>query len=212
MPGSEGMDYMMISATDPEARRTSPLAFWRYGHDYLRVARTLCRQHRIPCTDAQVAYHAAAQGVEFALKAFLRARGVSPEDLFAIGHSLAKALARSEARGMTPIPEPWRAAVAEIAPCHQDGQFVFLVTPDGAFPDVDPLVAAGIFVLDAIAPDVATHFVVHLGGEATPTVEMFVRRLRADLTATFEIAADNDSDGGPLRRTGTGPGGGQLYA
>ncbi len=206
---------MMMSMDDHEARRTSPLAFWRYGHDYLRVARTLCRQHRIPCADAQVAYHAAAQGVEFALKAFLRARGVETHELRAgIGHSLAKALARSEAQGMPPIPEPWRAAVAEIAPFHQEGRFVYLVTPEDAFPDVDPLVAAGIFVLDAIAPDVATHFVVHLGGEATPTVEMFVRRLRADLAATFELAAaGNDADAGvpaPWRRSR--PGAGRLYA
>lgn len=205
----------MISRDDHEARRTSPLAFWRYAHDYLRVARTLCRQHRIPCAEAQVAYHAAAQGVEFALKAFLRARGVSHDELNArIGHSLAKALARSEAQGMPPVPKPWRAAVAEIAPCHQDGQFVYLAAPKGAFPDVDPVVAAGIFILDAIAPDVATHFVVHLGGEATPTVEMFVRRLRADLAATFELpAAGNDADaGGPPPRRGSRPAAGRLYA
>lgn len=206
---------MMISATDNELRRTSPLAFWRYGHDYLRAARTLCRQHRIPCAEAQVAYHAAAQGVEFALKAFLRARGVAAEELrTGIGHSLAKALARCEDQGIPAIPPPWRAAIAEIAPFHQDAQFVHLVTPEGAFPDVDPLVAAGIFVLDAIAPDVATHFVVHLGGESTPTVETFVRRLRADLTATFEIgAAGNDPDGGEQRsRRGAPPGAGRLYA
>jgi len=206
---------MMISAKDQEARRTSPLAFWRYGHDYLRAARTLCHQHRIPCTESQVAYHAAAQGVEFALKAFLRARGVPAHELRTeVGHSLSKALARSEAQGMPPIPEPWRGAVAEIALCHRDDQFVFLAAPDGTFPDVDPLVAAGIFVLDAIAPDVATHFVVHLGGEATPTVEMFVRRLRADLTATFEIApAGNDPDAGPPPwQRGSPPGAGRLYA
>ncbi len=205
---------MMISRDDHEARRTSPLAFWRYGHDYLRVARTLCRQHRIPCSEAQVAYHAAAQGVEFALKAFLRARGAETAELRSMGHSLAKALARSEAQGMPPIPEPWRAAVAEIAPCHQEGEFVYLVTPEGAFPDVDPLVAAGIFVLDAIAPDVATHFVVHLGGEATPTVEMFVRRLRADLTATFELATPgNDADARePAFRRRAPPGASRLYA
>lgn len=206
---------MMIFETEQEARRTSPLAFWRYGHDYLRAARALCHQHRIPCAEAQVSYHAAAQGVEFALKAFLRARGAAADALRTeVGHSIPKALARSEAWGMPPIPEPWRAAVAEIAPCHQDGQFVFLTAPDGAFPDVDPLVAAGIFVLDAIAPDVATHFVVHLGGEATPTVETFVRRLRADLTATFEIApAGNDPDMEPTqRRRGPPPTSGRLYA
>jgi hypothetical protein len=206
---------MMNSVNEQEARRTSPLAFWRYGHDYLRAARTLCRQHRIPCAEAQVSYHAAAQGVEFALKAFLRARGAAADALRTeVGHSLSKALGRSEALGMPPIPEPWRAAVAEIAPCHQDGQFVFLTAPDGAFPDVDPLVAAGIFVLDAIAPDVATHFVVHLGGDATPTVETFVQRLRADLTATFEIApAGNDPDmDAPQRRHGSPPTAGRLYA
>ena len=207
---------MMISTTDHEARRTSPLAFWRYGHDYLRAARTLCHQHRIPCAEAQVAYHAAAQGVEFSLKAFLRARGTSADTLrIEVGHSLSKALARSEAQGMPAIPEPWRAAVAEIAPCHQDEQFVFLAAPDGTFPDVDPLVAAGIFVLDAIAPDVAKHFVVHLGGEATPTVETFIRRLRADLTATFELApAGNGPDAGlpPSWRRGPPPNAGRLYA
>ena len=112
-------------------------------------------------------------------------------------------------------PEPWRAAVAEIALCHQDGQFVFLAAPDGAFPDVDPLVAAGIFVLDAIAPDVATHFVVHLGGEATPTVETFVHRLRADLTATFEIAPAGEDRAiwvPPQSRHGSPPIAGRLYA
>jgi len=206
---------MMISAKDQEVRRMSPLAFWRYGHDYLRTARTLCRQHRIACIESQVAYHAAAQGVEFALKAFLRARGVETHELRTqVGHSLAKALARSEAHGMPRIPEPWRGAILEIAPCHRDDQFAFLDAPDEAFPDVDPLVAAGIFVLNAIAPDVATHFVTHLGGEATPTVEMFVRRLRADLTATFELApAGNDPDGGvPLWQPRSSPGAGRLYA
>ena len=190
---------MMISTTDNEARRTSPLAYWRYGHDYLRVAHTLCRQHRIPCADAQVAYHAAAQGLEFSLKAFLRARGATVADLRnEIGRSLATALARSEAQGLPPIPAPWRAPVGEIALCYQDTQFVYLTTPEGAFPELDPLIGAGIFVLDSIAPDVARHFVVHLGGNATPPAETFIRRLRADLSATFDIATVANDEGGGL--------------
>jgi len=206
---------MIISTTDSEARRTSPLAYWRYGHDYLRVAHTLCRQHRIPCADAQVAYHAAAQGLEFALKAFLRARGETVAALRTeIGRSLLKALACSESQGLPPIPAPWRKSVAEIASCHQDTQFVYLVAPDGAFPELDPLIGAGIFVLDSIAPDVARHFVVHLGGNASPTVETFVRRLRADLSATFDIATvANDDDGGlahPFPDESSGSG--RLYA
>ena len=206
---------MMISTTDNEARRTSPLAFWRYGHDYLRVARTLSRQHRIPCADAQVAYHAAAQGIEFSLKAFLRARGATVEELRDdVGRSLSKALARSEAQGLARIPAPWRAAVAEIAFCHQDAQFVYLATPVGAFPELDPLIGAGIFILDSIAPDVARHFVVNLGGQATPTVDTFVARLRADLTATFEIALIAEDGAGGLTHPmpDASPSSGRLYA
>ena len=203
---------MMISTTDSEARRTSPLAYWRYAHDYLRVARSLCRQHHIPCAEAQVAYHAAAQGIEFALKAHLRAHGVSVAELRNdIGRSLSKALARSEAQGLPPIPAPWRAAVAEIAFCHQDAQFVYLATPADAFPELDPLIGAGIHVLDSIAPDVARHFVENLGGNATPTVETFVRRLRADLSATFEVATVSD-DGLAHPFPGESRANGHLYA
>lgn len=206
---------MIIASTDTEERRTSPLAYWRYGHDYLRVARTLCHQHRIPCTDAQVAYHAAAQGLEFSLKAFLRAHGATDAELRSdIGRSLLKALARSEALGLPPIPAAWRASVAEIASCHQEKQFVYLVTPEGAFPALDPVIGAGIFVLDSIAPDVARHFVANLGNQTTPTAETFIRRLRADLSATFDIATvANDDDGGLAHPfPDEPPGSGRLYA
>lgn len=206
---------MTASTIDNEERRTSPLAFWRYAHDYLRAAHTFGRQHRIACAESQVGYYAAAQGIEFALKAFLRAHGASVTELRAeFGHSLGKALARSEALGLPAIPSAWRAAVAEIAPCHQDTQFVFLVVPETAFPTLDPLVSAGVFILDRIAPDVARHFVAHLGGDSTPTVETFVRRLRADLSAT-SLAADN-GDGGPAsgfpaKPPPDAPGAGRLY-
>ncbi len=206
---------MMISTTDNEARRTSPLAYWRYGHDYLRVARTLCRQHRIPCADAQVAYHAAAQGIEFALKAFLRARGATRRRPANRNRALALESAGAQ-RSARAAADP--GAVARGGGrdrfCHQDTQFVYLVTPEGAFPELDPLIGAGIFVLDSIAPDVARHFVVHLGGNATPTVETFIRRLRADLSATFEIATVADDDDGGLAHPlpDESPRSGRLYA
>lgn len=203
---------MVDSTTDNEARRTSPLAYWRYAHDYLRVARSLCRQHQIPCVDAQVPYHAAAQGIEFALKAHLRARGASVASLRNdVGRSLAKALARSEAEGLPPMPAPWRAAVAEIGLYHQESQFAYLTTPEDAFPELDPLIGAGIFVLDSIAPDVARHFVENLGGHATPSVETFVRRLRADLSATFEVATGSGDDLAPPP-TGRSQTSARLYA
>ena len=61
-----------------ERQRTTALALWRYAHDYLRVARALCEQHKIRSAESQAVYHLAAQGLEFALKSFLRAKGVSP--------------------------------------------------------------------------------------------------------------------------------------
>jgi hypothetical protein len=183
----------MTNPGTDESRRTSPLALWRYAHDYLRMARALARQHRIACSESQAAHHVAAQGLEFALLAFLTARGARLADVRRhVGHSLYRALAQSEAEGLPPIPEPWRAAVAEIAPCHQDTQFVYLVTPEGTFPDLDPLIDAGIFILDRIAPDVAAQFVANLGDLASPTVETFVRRLRADLSATSDVATTPD--------------------
>lgn len=175
----------MTSTIEDEARRTSPLAFWRYAHDHLRVARELSRKHLIPCVDSQVTYHVGAQGVEFALKAFLLSRGMSVAQLRAeVGHSLAKALARSEALGLPFIPAHRRAAVLQVAAYHQNTHFMYRAMPDGTFPDLEPIVDAGIYILDCIAPDVAEHYVDQHGGAATPTVETFVHRLRADLSAT----------------------------
>ncbi len=199
----------MTSTIDDEASRTSPLAFWRYAHDHLRVAQDLGRKHRIPCVDSQVAYHVGAQGIEFALKSFLRARGMSVAQLRAeVGHSLMKALARSEAQGLPFIPPRFRSAISQVAVYHQNTHFLYRETSEGDFPDVDPVVDAGIYVLDCIAPDVAEHFVVNLGGAATPTVETFVRRLRADLSATAGGApapAHGESRGGPELRPDSRP-------
>ena len=35
--------------THDEAKRTAPLAFWRYAHDYLRAASSLCHGNRTLC-------------------------------------------------------------------------------------------------------------------------------------------------------------------
>ena len=177
----------MTSTISDEAKRTSPLALWRYAHEYLCASRNLCEQIQILCAESQAPHHVAAQGIEFALKAFLRARGdsmtVLRED---VGHSLMKALERSEARGLPPIPAPWRTAISELAPFHQDGQFVYQVMPEYAFCDVLPLVDAGVWILDRIAPDVVDHFVTHLASDDSPSAPEFVRRLRATLSATSD--------------------------
>jgi hypothetical protein len=54
----------------------------------------------------------------------------------------------------------------------------------------------------------------HLGGKTTPTVDTFVARLRADLTATFEIAViAGEGDGGLAHPfPDETPASGRLYA
>jgi hypothetical protein len=168
-----------------EIRRTSPLALWRYSHDYFDVVRQLCGRVRVACAESQVPYHVAAQGIEFALKSFLRARGATMSELnHEIGHSLQRALERCEAQGLPRIPEPWRAAIVAVAAFHRDRQFVYPSAPDSSYPDVEPLVDAGVWILDRIAPDIVDHYIAHLGNDATPPAVEYVRRLRAALSAT----------------------------
>ncbi len=176
-----------------ETNRTSPLALWRYGHDYLRAARELCGKHQIRCVESQAPYHLVAQGLEFALLAYLRAHGATMESLRRqIAHSLPVAFAQCEALGLPALPAPWRPAIREIAACHRDGQFVYLPAGDDAFPDIDPLVEAGVWVLDHAAPDVAAHYVAHLGAAESPSIDEFVRRMRADLCATTGHASADE--------------------
>jgi len=182
---ARGAAHTMSTTPCDETSRTSPLALWRYGHDYLRTARELCGKHRIRCIESQAPYHLAAQGIEFALLAFLRAHGATMESLhLQIAHSLPVAFAQCEALGLPPLPAPWRPAIREIAACHREGQFVHLAADDDAFPDIDPLVEAGVWLLDRVAPDVAAHYVVHLGAAESPTIDEFVGRMRTDLCAT----------------------------
>ena len=172
-----------------EAKRTSPLALWRYAHDYLRAAQALARQNKIACHESHAPYHVACEGLIFTVKAFLRTRGATMTELDRIiGCSLTEALIRGEAQGLPAIPERWRMAVAEIAACCQGDQFVYFTTTDSTFIDVEPLVEAGVWLLDRIATDVVEHYAEHLAGDASPTAQEFVGRLRADLKATADIS------------------------
>ena len=167
---------------DIEARRTAALAMWRYSHDYLKAAQTLCETNSIACNESQALYHLAAQGIEFALKSFLRARGVTPEDLNArIQHSLLDALEEALALDLSPPPAAVVRAIRFIAPHHRDDQFHYVAGSHSKFPDLMPLLTAGTWILGHIAQDVvADYFVYHRHGSATEGDDM-LRRLRVDL-------------------------------
>jgi len=178
----------MPSTRSDEAKRTSPLALWRYAHDYLRAAQSLCRQHQVASSESQAPYHIATEGLQFTVKAYLRAKGATMDELNGeIGHSLARALARGEANGLPEVPSHWRPAIAELAACCHDDGFVYLGARESSMVDIGSVVDAGVWMLDRIAPEVAEHYVAHLATDASPSAEEFVRRLRADLSATSSV-------------------------
>jgi hypothetical protein len=170
---------------DVESRRTAALALWRYGHDYLKSAQALGEVNSVACNESQALYHLAAQGIEFALKSYLRARGVTPEELSSrIGHSLLDALQEALARDLPLPPVEVVRAIQFIAPHHRDDQFRYLAASYGEFPALAPLLAAGTWILGEIAAEVvADYFVYHGRGSATASDDM-LRRLRADLEMT----------------------------
>ena len=168
-----------------EAKRTTALALWRYGHDYLKAAKTLCETDRIACNESQVLYHLSAQGIEFALKSFLRTKGVPAEELNArVGHSLEVALDEALAHGLSAPPDEVSAAIHLIAPHHRTYEFRYFETAAGEFPDLAPLLAAGTWILEEIAAAAVTdYYEIYPQGAANAKDEM-LRRMRADLQAT----------------------------
>ena len=174
----------MIQETE-ESRRTAALALWRYGHDYLKAAQTLAEKDRVTCNESQALYHLAAQGIEFALKSYLRAKGVTTEELNTrIGHSLVDALQEALARDLPPPPVAVVRAIRVIAPHHRDDQFRYLATRYGEFPNLAPLLVAGTWVLAQIVADVvADYFAYHAHG-SVPAKDDMLRRMSGDLQMT----------------------------
>ena len=177
---------MPIPAGRAESRRTAALALWRYAHDYLKAAQALCESDRVACNESQALYHLAAQGVEFALKAFLRTRGVPFSDLNArIGHSMLDALEEALARGMPTPPFELLRAIRKFAPYLRDDQFHYLPADFAEFPDLGPLLEAGMWILAQMAEDaVADYYVYHGRGSDIERVAM-LRRMRADVDVTM---------------------------
>lgn len=179
----------MIQTTDQGLRRTNALAYWRYAHDYLRAARTLCSRHRLDCNEAQANYHLAAQALEFALKAFLRAHGVSAETLWTdFRHSLPRALDAAIVRGLPQPPQHVLRALHAIAPHHQDAQFVHVGLAPDDISEIAPIFDAVYWLLRAIAPMVAADYTAHYSDQASPSTDAFITRLHADLSATMSEA------------------------
>jgi hypothetical protein len=180
----------MPSMIDDEDKRISALALWRYAHDYLRAAQSLSRKHDMACLESTAPLHLATEGLRLAVTSYLRAKGATLTELeIQVGRSLTKALACGEAQGLSAIPERWRHAITAIEGCCQDDRFIYPLAAQAKAVDVETLVEAGVWILDRIAPDVAGHYVRHLAGDASPSTEEFVGRLRADLRATSDVAA-----------------------
>jgi hypothetical protein len=176
---------MQETHVDDESRRTAALALWRYGNDYLKAAQGLCDHVRVTCNESQAHYHLAAQGIEFALKSFLRAKGVTPDDLNArIGHSLLDALQEALARDLPSPPVKVLRTIQFIAPHHLEDRFLYFMAADGDFPEFTPILAAGTWILGQVAEDVAADYFAYYAPGSTSTIDDMLRRMRADLDAT----------------------------
>jgi hypothetical protein len=176
---------MQRTDVDDESRRTAALALWRYGNDYLKAAQGLCEDMRITSNESQAHYLVAAQGIEFALKSFLRAKGVTPGDLSArIGHSLLDALQEALARDLPSPPMKVLRAIQFIAAHHRNDQFQYFAAGDGDFPEFTPMLAAGTWILGQVAADVAADYFAYYAHGSASEIDDMLRRMRADLHAT----------------------------
>jgi hypothetical protein len=176
---------MQEAGTDYESRRTGALALWRYGHDYLKAALGLCEDLRITANESQAHYLLTAQGIEFALKSFLRAKGVAPSDLSArIGHSLLATLQEALARDLPPPPVKVLRTIQFIAPHHLHDHFQYFAAVEGDFPEFMPMLAAGTWILGQVATDVVADYFAYYADDSATAVADMLHRMRADLHAT----------------------------
>ena len=176
-------DENLMITKSKEQRRTAALAYWRYAQDHLRAARALCTKNELSPAEAQPLYHLAAQALEFALKAFLRARGVPPDaTLDAYTCALDRALDDAIARGL-PAPTPrLMAAARALAAHHRPEAFLRLDEDSAATTELACFFEMAHWTLDAIVPLVAEDYTTHYADVATPSKESFMLRLRAELS------------------------------
>jgi hypothetical protein len=100
------------------------------------------------------------------------------------GHDLAHLFEAALAHGLSPIPDGAVEALMGIAPHHGETEFRHVLHEPAALPDLDGAFHAAHCILDAIAPHVARDYSLHYAQQTSPSTESFVRRLRADLSAT----------------------------
>ena len=170
--------------TNDRHRRTAALAYWRYAQDHLRAARALCTKNEVAIAEAQAVYHLAAQSFEFALKAFLRARGVAADALIERYTCLVdRALDEAIRRGLPALPPRFAGAAHALAAHHRPEGFMRL--DDASTTVIEPARFFELvhWTLDAIVPIVAEDYAAHYSGEGSPSKESFMVRLRADLSA-----------------------------
>src|SRR6266446_7364294 len=108
---------------DPADERTTALGLWRYSFDYLKAANIVDKHDPNPWVESQVTYQLVCQGLELALKAYLRATGQTVRDLIRTGHSLEKCLNSAERAGLTPLCQELRAALLMIDRYYKQNEF-----------------------------------------------------------------------------------------
>ena len=116
---------MSVADPNPAEDRTSPLGLWMYADSYLDAATCVVAHSKHP--HREPAYLLYAHAVEFALKAFLRSKGVAIDEIESHGHRLAPLLDACHAHGLEEpghIGKAGRAAIALLELGDTDARYV----------------------------------------------------------------------------------------
>src|SRR4029450_11421910 len=88
------------------------------------------------------------------------------------------------ARGLPFRPIEAIRPIQTFAPHLRDDQFRYIPADYGEFPDVTPLLAAGIWILSQVAENAVARYDGYYGGGTRAEESAMLRRLHADLDVT----------------------------
>jgi len=146
----------------------APFGFWKRAKEFLNAGDLVMAQSQSQLSRSMVAYYLYCHGLELALKAFLRAKGVKTEKLKRVhGHDLRKVLGRCDRLGLREFvdmkPEQ-RGALEQVAPSYVAKTFEYPRPGMASLPLPDCLREVLALLLNSTKSMVRTATVAQTGG------------------------------------------------
>lgn len=131
--------------------RTTGMGLWTDARDMIAAARVVSSEPRL--ANSHPAYYLVGHGLEEALKAFLRARGHTLNDLKCIGHNLEHALGAAITNGIEDfctMTAQDKTMVGLLNPYYKAKHFEYRVTGFQSLPLVQDLLSLADRILASI--------------------------------------------------------------